>query len=177
MHNELTPRERAAWSGLYLARRKMERRIEAALQAEHHLSQGEVEVLLLLSWAPGRHLRLSDLAEKSLFTLGGMSQLVDRLERAGLVCRAVAGEDRRGIYAQLTDKGLAKLRAAKATEAALARQHFLSLYDERELDTMASYWRRFLEHDRADAPPCEAAGPLPPAGPESRDSGESSARP
>ena len=159
--DEYTPLERDAWGGLVVTQGSLRRALDAALQERHHLSHGEFEVLLLLSWSPERRLRLSDLAARSMLTLSGMSRLVDRLEQAGLVERAVAAEDRRGAYARLTEAGLALLAAAKATESAVVRGDFLSLYDRRELEAMAGFWRRFLDHRRARRAPC-AAPPAPP---------------
>ncbi len=156
---DFTPLERDAWGGLVVTHGKLRRRLGAALQEHHHLSHAEFEVLLLLSWAPERRLRLSDLAAKSMLTLSGMSRLVDRLEHAGLVTRTVACEDRRGAYAELTGEGLTRLCAAKTTDSAVIHQHFLALYDARELAVMAGYWRRFLDRERAEAAPCEVAKP------------------
>ena len=158
MTTDFTPLERAAWGGLVAMHGKLRRRLDAALQEQHHLSHPEFKVLLFLSWAPEQRLRLSDLSAKSFLTLSGMSRLVDRLEQAGLVARSVAHEDRRGAYAQITPRGLALLRAARATDAAVVRQHFLSRYSEQELEAMAGYWQRFHDHERADAPPCDEAG-------------------
>ena len=93
--------------------------------------------------------RRSDLAAKSLLTLSGMSRLVDRLERAELVERSTPSEDRRGAYARLTAAGMERFQAPRMTDTAVVRQHFLSLFDEQELATMTSFWRRFHDHEHA----------------------------
>lgn len=106
---------------------------------------GEFEVLLRLSWAPNRRMRISDLAKASLLTSSGMSRLVDRLERAGLVARESAPEDARGANATLTPAGQEVLSAAAVSDITLAREEFLSLYTQPELEQMGQFWARFLE--------------------------------
>jgi DNA-binding MarR family transcriptional regulator len=177
-----TPLERAAWVGLVVVQGRLRRRLDAALQERHRLSHAEFEVLFLLTLAPGHRRRLSELSSMSMLTLSGMSRLVDRLEQAGLVTRTVAPEDRRGAYAQLTEEGQARFRAAQATETDVVRTHLLSLYDERELETLAALWRRFFERDRPHAPVDgdPAAPPARDAGPpetRARGDGETSGSP
>jgi DNA-binding MarR family transcriptional regulator len=152
-----TPVERDAWGGLVVVQGRLRRRLDAALRERHRLSHAEFEVLFLLSRPPragaqtGR--RLSELSAMSMLTLSGMSRLVERLVRAGLVSRSVAPEDRRGAYARLTDAGSERFAAAQATEAEVVRAHFLALYEPAELETLARLWRRFFAYDRALSPP------------------------
>ncbi|HVG96186.1 MAG TPA: MarR family winged helix-turn-helix transcriptional regulator [Chloroflexota bacterium] len=157
VEDAFTPVERDAWGGLVVVQGRLRRRLDAALRDRHGLSHAEFEVLFLLSHAPqtgarsGR--RLSELSAKSMLTLSGMSRLVERLVRAGLVARSVAPEDRRGAYARLTGAGWERFGAAQETEAEVARAHFLALYEPAELETLARLWRRFFAHDRALSPP------------------------
>ena len=145
-----TEAERDAWTGLLRTHSIMVRRMEEMFRARHHLMYGEFEVLLRLSRAPNRRMRISDLAAASLLTSSGMSRLVDRLERAGLVARESAPEDARGANATLTPAGQELLSAAAASDVALAREAFLSLYTRSELEQMGRFWARFLE--RAGGP-------------------------
>jgi len=94
------------------------RELDTELIRGHGLSLSEFEVLLLLSQAPDRQMRLIRLAERSLVTRSGMTRLITRLEDRGLVERVRCPSDRRGFNARLTDEGLDRLRAARRTHLA-----------------------------------------------------------
>lgn len=142
-----------AWGQLLNVHALMMRKLEEMLQSHYQISHGEFEVLLRLSWATGRRMRIRELADASVLTRSGMSRLVDRLEHAGLVRRETAVEDARGAYAVLTDEGKERLDAAEASNIALVRETFLSLYTASELEQMAEFWMRFLDRHRLGAPP------------------------
>jgi DNA-binding MarR family transcriptional regulator len=74
---------------------------------------------------------------------------VERLEKAGLVTREAAAEDRRGAYAVLTEAGATRLHSAMQAHVTFVRQHFLSYFDDQELRQMASFWRRLAESGSA----------------------------
>lgn len=134
----------APWARLLSVHTVMMRRLEAMLQADYHISHGEFEVLLRLSWADQQRMRLRELADTSVITRSGMSRLIDRLEQAGLVQREAAAEDGRGANVRLTASGQERLAAAEAANIALVRTTFLSLYSAAELDQMLVFWDRFL---------------------------------
>ncbi len=90
-------------------------------------------------------MRIQDLAAQSVLTRSGMSRAVERLERAGLVQRTEAQEDKRGAYAALTASGLTRLRSALRAHVALVRRAFLSHYSQAELEHLATLWRRAEE--------------------------------
>ncbi len=159
MDGTLSAAEQAAWSSFLLMQGTLMRQLDADLRRASGLSHAEFEVLLRLSWAPDRRLRLSDLCAASLLTLSGMSRLVDRLARVGLVAKAGATEDRRGAYAVLTDRGLAHLHAAAVAHHGDVRRRFLSLYNDRELMDLACLLRRFTDHQQDMTDPCADHSP------------------
>ncbi|MEP7284143.1 MAG: MarR family transcriptional regulator [Chloroflexota bacterium] len=136
----------AAWSKLLSVHAVMMHRLEEMLQSKYRISHGEFEVLLRLSWSTDQRMRIRELADASVITRSGMSRLVDRLENAGLVQRETAIEDARGAYAILTSAGRERLDAAEASNIALVRESFLSLYKEDELGQMVEFWTRFFNH-------------------------------
>ncbi|NNJ12898.1 winged helix-turn-helix transcriptional regulator [Chloroflexales bacterium ZM16-3] len=142
MDDNFTPLEQAAWGGLIGMYGRISRQIDSDLQEHSRITHAEFEALLRLSWAESHRLRIQDLAARSLLTRSGMSRVVERLERASLVTREGAAEDRRGAYAVLTDAGLARLRSALHEHIAFVRQNFLSLFSQGELEQMAEFWRR-----------------------------------
>jgi DNA-binding Lrp family transcriptional regulator len=90
---------------------------------------------------------MSELAESVLLSLSGVSRLVERLERRGLVTREPCPEDRRGAFAVLTSDGLALVRQARATHWAGIRERFLRHFSGEDLEQLATYWARVLEED------------------------------
>ena len=96
--------------------------LERALQNEHDLSLAEYEVLQRLSETGDGHLRMQELAEVSPLSASALSRLLGRLERAGLAERDICEDDRRGIWACLTDAGReAEHRAAPTYRDTLAQ--------------------------------------------------------
>jgi DNA-binding MarR family transcriptional regulator len=134
--------ELEAWVGLLQAHHRLVQQLDAELEHAHGLTLAEYEVLLHLAQAPDRHLRMSELAQAVLLTRSGVTRLVDRLERRGLVERARCPSDRRGFNAVLTDAGLEMLRDAAPTHLAGVRRLFLDRLEPGEAERFAQVWRR-----------------------------------
>ena len=81
----------------------------AAQFEEHGLSAVEFEVLIRLARSPGNQLRMTDLAAQTSLSTSGVTRVVDRMERDGLLCRRACPTDRRSSYAVVTDAGLRRL--------------------------------------------------------------------
>jgi DNA-binding MarR family transcriptional regulator len=141
---ELTPVELGAWRGLLRVHSGIVRELDRELQGAHGLPLTHYEVLIYLHAAPGRRLRMSDLASSVLLSQSGVTRLVDRLERQGLVERERCDDDRRGLYARLTPAGAARLQKARPTHLAGVRRLFLRQFDEEELAHLAALWERVL---------------------------------
>lgn len=100
----------AAWRALLTVHADLTERIDGALREAGVISLRWYDALLCLYEAPGRRLRLADLARAALLSRSGLSRLVDRLEAAGLLTREPVAADARGAYALLTPAGLQALR-------------------------------------------------------------------
>ncbi len=111
----LTAPEQAAWRAFLRAHATLVRRLEGELVAEHDLPLPSYDVLVQLSEAPARRLRMTELAERVLLSRSGLTRLVDRLVRDGLVERQACPDDARGTLAVLTEAGLERLRTAWPT--------------------------------------------------------------
>ena len=98
----LTEPELLAWHGMLRVHAALTKALDAQLEAEHGLALSSYEVLHFLAEAPGQKLRMSELAEKILLSRSGLTRLVDRLERDGLLCRQSCDHDARGAFAKLT---------------------------------------------------------------------------
>jgi len=101
------------------------RALDADLMGKQHMSVNEYGTLMHLSEAPGRRLRMSDLAAASTLSLSGMTRIMNRLEALGLVQRERCASDGRGLEAVLTDAGLDRLRQAWPTHLHSVRRHML----------------------------------------------------
>jgi DNA-binding MarR family transcriptional regulator len=128
------------------------RAFNAQLVAEHGLTLSDYEVLLRLARAPDRRMRRVDLAEQVLLTPSGITRLLTGLEQSGYVERAACASDARVTYAQLTDDGLAKLRAAAKTHVAGIQSVFGERLSASELEALRDLLQR-LPLDDAEA--CE----------------------
>jgi DNA-binding MarR family transcriptional regulator len=149
---QLDPRELAAWRGLLRVHSALIGELDAELQDHHDLSLSSYEVLLFLGEAPRSRLRMSRLAESVLLSLSGMTRLVNRLEKQGLVRKDSCSSDGRGIFAVLTTEGRARLEDARTTHLAGVRRLFLNRYSADELEAMARLWHRVVPGAAAAIP-------------------------
>ena len=137
---ELSPLELAAWRGLLRIHAALVHELDSELEAAHALPLTHYEVLLYLDVAPNRQLRMSELASSVLLSQSGLTRLVDRLERAGLVVREPCPDDRRGLLASITPAGRERLAEARPTHLAGIRERFLAHLDQGELEALAAAW-------------------------------------
>lgn len=126
------------------------RRLSAQLSADHGLSLNAYEALLTLARAPERRMRRVDLANSLLLTAGGVTRLLDGLERCGLVAREESSTDRRVTYAVLTRAGRDKLREADRTHTRQIRELLGEHYDDDELMQIAGLLDRLPDVGPAD---------------------------
>ena len=108
------------WCTLSLLHGRIEAHIERALQTHHDLSVREYSLLDVLSRqhsGAGGHLQMKQVAEAVVLSQSATTRLVTRLEDRGLLTRYLCDTDRRGIYTDVTDSGLALLAAARPTNA------------------------------------------------------------
>lgn len=139
--------ELRAWRGMLAVHAVVTRRLDAQLRAAHDLALGAYEVLMFLGGAAQGRLRVSELSHQALLSVSGMSRMVDRLARDGLVIREVCADDRRGAEVVLTDAGRERLAAARATHLRGVREEFLSRFSDAELAALADGWERMLVPD------------------------------
>ncbi|MGN6868175.1 MAG: MarR family winged helix-turn-helix transcriptional regulator [Solirubrobacteraceae bacterium] len=139
----LTPQELAAWRGLLEIHARVTQRLDSQMQAEHALSLSAYEVLMFLDDAPEHRLRMSEIADRVLLSRSGCTRLIDRLADQGYVTRCADTTDGRGLYAQLTDAGLTKISAARATHRDGIRRFFLDHLTATDEIVLGDVWSRF----------------------------------
>jgi DNA-binding MarR family transcriptional regulator len=143
-HAELSAAELGAWRGMLRVHTALLRALDTELDAAHGLPLTSYDVLIYLQHAPQKRLRMAELADSVLLSRSGVTRLVDRLEREGLLVRDACDDDGRGLYAVLTRKGEELLERARPTHLAGVRERFLRHFSEDELEQMAAYWERVL---------------------------------
>jgi DNA-binding MarR family transcriptional regulator len=138
----LSTDELRAWRGLLCAHAALAKRLDTELEQAHNLPLTSYEVLARLDRCAGRRMRMCDLASAIQLSRSGLTRLVDRLERDGLLERCSCTHDARGAYACLTEQGRSQLAAARATHLAGVREHFLSRLSADELQMLGDLWER-----------------------------------
>jgi DNA-binding MarR family transcriptional regulator len=144
----LTEEERDAWMPLAGVLMRLPAALDAQLQRDAGLTHFEYLVLAGLSQAPGRTLRMSDLATFVNGSLSRLSHVVTRLERRGWVRREPCREDGRYTNAVLTDPGWDTLAAAAPGHVAEVRRLVIDALTETQLRHLREIGLRIL--DRID---------------------------
>jgi DNA-binding MarR family transcriptional regulator len=138
MDANLTEAELRAWQALLHAHHDVTGKLDEELRVEHGLSFGAYDVLLRLARAPGRSLRMTDLAERVMLSPSGLTRMVDRLVADGLVQRERFDGDARVMLARLTDRGRQVLRQAARSHVRGIRHHFTGRLSQTQLRNVAS---------------------------------------
>lgn len=107
----------------------------------HGLSETEFEVLLRLARTPGQRLRMSDLSAQTSLSTSGITRVVDRLERGGLVARQQCDDDRRGTWALITDAGAERIAALLSGHLDDVDQWFTGLLEPAQLQALTDALR------------------------------------
>ena len=121
-----------AWASLLQAHATLMRRLESDLEEETGLALADFDVLAQLARAGGE-LRMMELAARALISRSGMTRRVARLVQEGLVQRADADADGRGVVVALTDAGVARLAETAPAHARGISKLFVAQLDDQEL--------------------------------------------
>ena len=132
----LTADEQQAWRAFLTATQTLFSTLEAQLQQGAGIPHGYYEILVRLSEAPGRALRMSQLAEASTSSKSRLSHAVARLEERGWIRRTDCPTDRRGQVAQLTDEGFAALAAAAPGHVEQVRRSLIDVLTPEQLSQL-----------------------------------------
>jgi DNA-binding MarR family transcriptional regulator len=127
----------AAWGALLRAHATLMRQLEAELEDETGLALADFDVLAQLASAGGG-LRMTELANRALISRSGMTRRVARMVGEGLVGRAAADGDGRGVVVVITDAGADRLTETAPVHARGIARYFLSRLDDDELAVLAT---------------------------------------
>jgi DNA-binding MarR family transcriptional regulator len=148
----LDAEEQRVWRAFLAATQLLGDRLDQELQHNSGIPHTYYEVLVRLSEVPGRRLRMSELADRSLSSRSRLSHAVARLEEAGWVRRETCPTDRRGQLAVLTDAGFAALEAAAPGHVEGVRAHLFDQLTPQQVRQLGEICTAVSEHLRS-APP------------------------
>ena len=141
---KLSPEERAAWSGFIRAHASIVKDLDADLRDAHGLPLSSFDVLVQLSLAPDDRMQMHKLAEAVHISRSGLTRLVDRLERQGLIARHKGERDPRQVFACITSAGLERLAETTPTHLAGVRKRFLERLTRTQMSQLTAVWNRLL---------------------------------
>ena len=124
------------------AHAELSRTLDADLMREHDLPLSSYEVLLFLNDSDHGRMRMSELADSVLLSRSGLTRLVDRLERQGLLRRERCASDARGLFAEITDEGRSLFAKARKTHLDGVRRLFLDRFSRDELRSIGALWEK-----------------------------------
>jgi len=133
------------WRGWIDSTRRINAAIEKDMRADSGLTGDDYEVLVRLSEAPERRLRMTELAAAVTNSPSRLSQRVDRLERDGLVARRRCPNDGRAFHAVLTDLGFAKLAEAAPAHVEAVRRALVDRLSREEIEFLADLMPRLAK--------------------------------
>jgi DNA-binding MarR family transcriptional regulator len=151
----LTIDEQQSWRAYLAATTLLAEKLSRELQAAHGITMADYEILVRLSEAPDRRLRMSQLASHTLASRSRLSHQVDRLEKTGLVERQACEDDRRGANAVLTETGWNLLVAAAPTHVEGVRRHLVDLLTDDQFAQLGAALGIVAGHLQGLEPDCE----------------------
>ncbi|MFC0029010.1 MarR family winged helix-turn-helix transcriptional regulator [Micromonospora chaiyaphumensis] len=152
----LDAREARAWRGYRRMRRLLDLELARELMQDAGLSEPDYDVLSDLSETPDQRLRLSELADRMLWSRSRLSHHLARMQQRGLVTREEHPSDGRGSIVVLTPAGRAAIEAAAPGHVAAVRRHLIDLLTPEEIDALAALTQRVV--DRLSGRPTATEG-------------------
>jgi DNA-binding MarR family transcriptional regulator len=149
-HKNATPSDRidlVAFHYLLQASSRIVRELERRFDLEHRVSAREFDVLITLANAPGGRLRMTDLANATVISSGGLTRLAGRLEQRALLRRDPDPDDARAFHASVTERGLTQLAAMRVTHDAVVHELLGAHLPPRDLDALRQLLARVLGPD------------------------------
>lgn len=132
------------WRTYLLGSSRLAERLDADLR-DHGLDLGEYEILVVLEETEGRRVRMSELAEAVHQSRSRLTHTIARMEKRNLVRRTMCPDDRRGVWAELTDAGFELLRAAAPSHVACVRKHFVEAVDPADFEALGRAFQAVLD--------------------------------
>jgi len=145
----LSPSEMAAWRRYIVASRRLLDALDSDLDSQD-LSMADYEVLVLLSEAPDRKMRMSELAENGMVSRSRLSHRMKVMERAGWVKRENCETDKRGQWAVMTPKGWQAIVKAAPVHLKSIRNRFIDVLNKGDQEAIASAFNKIENNLRRE---------------------------
>src|SRR3982751_1130940 len=142
MAEPLNETEQRSWRTFIESSWALHTHLEEELRAATGLSMNDYHVLVVLSEAPERRLRMGELAGRLVFSPSRVTYQISSMVQRGLVRKQSCPEDGRGQEAVLTDEGLAALEAAAPLHLITVRDSFIDRLDTEELAVIARVFEK-----------------------------------
>jgi DNA-binding MarR family transcriptional regulator len=153
----LTDSEQCTWRAFLEATQQLNEQLDRELLQQAGMPLAYYQILAMLSEAPDRTLRMSELAERTWSSRSRLSHAVDRLEENGWVRRARCPTDKRGSFAVLTDAGFEVLAAAAPAHVESVRRHLFEQLSPAQVQALGQMAQIVARHLAAAAESCRAA--------------------
>ena len=137
--------QQRAWRAFLAVQARLPAALDAQLQRDAGIPHGYYEILVRLSEAPQRRLRMAELAASAIQSRSRLTHTVARMESKGLVSRAECPSDKRGVYAALTEAGFATLTRAAADHVSAVRELFVDVIDPDDFVALGRAFRAIGE--------------------------------
>ncbi len=134
--SSLTDDELTLWRSFLAVSVRLTDSLDESLQLDSSLTLTDHEILFSLARADERRLRMSELADEVLVSRSRLTYRINRLTEVGYVERQACADDRRGLWATLTDQGAAALEAATSAHESNIRQKFVDPIPERHRESL-----------------------------------------
>jgi DNA-binding MarR family transcriptional regulator len=141
----LTDDEQEVWRAFITAVEAFGDHMERQIQRDSGMPYAYYEILVSLSEAPGRTLRMSELAGERSSSRSRLSHAVARLEEVGWVRRRACPTDKRGALAELTDEGFAALEKAAPGHVTAVREQLFDLLTPEQVGTLGAISKAILD--------------------------------
>lgn len=138
--------EQRAWRSYLDATRLLMQTLDRQLTRDSGISFTDFELLVVLSEAPGRQMRMRALADAVTTTRSGVTRAITRLVDAGWVVRVECEDDRRGMLAELTDAGMRKLEESSPGHVEAVRTSMFDVLTDDDVDTFVRVYSAMRTH-------------------------------
>src|SRR3984957_7898216 len=142
----LSATEEALWRAMMRIVKVIPRHLDSDLTRGAGLTASEYMMIMILSEAPNRELRMADLANATDLSASRMTRLVDDLQSRGFVTKTTSSSDARGNVARLTPRGVAKLKSAWPVHLDSVRRRFLDYIDPAAVEGVAKALAEVAAH-------------------------------
>ncbi|CCG02008.1 MarR family winged helix-turn-helix transcriptional regulator [Blastococcus saxobsidens] len=142
----LDAEEQKAWRAWLYSAQLLQHRLDRELTHRTGISHAYYEILVALSEAPERMMRMSELADRCLSSRSRLSHAVSRLEERGWVRRQVCTDDGRGQLAVLTDDGFEALEYAAPIHVEGVRRELFDRLSPEQVTAMRDFGETLLRH-------------------------------